>query len=65
MSPLACPQTEPALERIAYELAEDAAADGVRYIEVRYAPVLNTREGQRLVIGKSEMTCIEKLRTGA
>jgi len=37
-------QTEPALERIAYELAEDAAADGVRYIEVRYAPVLNTRE---------------------
>jgi len=41
-------QTEPALERIAYELAEDAAADGVRYIEVRYAPVLNTREGLTL-----------------
>lgn len=30
-----------ALERITYELAEDAAADGVRYIEIRYAPVLN------------------------
>jgi len=41
-------QSEPALERIAYELAEDAAADGVRYIEVRYAPVLNTREGLSL-----------------
>jgi adenosine deaminase len=41
-------QTAPALERIAYELAEDAAADGVRYIEVRYAPVLNTREGLTL-----------------
>ena len=41
-------QTEPALERVAYELAEDAAADGVRYIEVRYAPVLNTREGLTL-----------------
>jgi adenosine deaminase len=41
-------QTEPALERIGFELAEDAAADGVRYIEVRYAPVLNTREGLTL-----------------
>ena len=41
-------QTETALERIAYELAEDAARDGVRYIEVRYAPVLNMREGLSL-----------------
>ena len=41
-------QSESALERVAFELAEDAAADGVRYIEVRYAPVLNTREGLTL-----------------
>jgi adenosine deaminase len=41
-------QTESALERIAYELAEDSARDGVRYIEVRYAPVLNVREGLSL-----------------
>src|SRR3954464_15335824 len=41
-------QTEASLERIAYELAEDAARDGVRYIEVRYAPVLNVREGLSL-----------------
>jgi adenosine deaminase len=41
-------QTEAALERIAYELAIDAAADGVRYIEVRYAPVLNVRQGLEL-----------------
>jgi adenosine deaminase len=41
-------QTEAALERVAYELAVDAAADGVRYIEVRYAPVLNVRRGLEL-----------------
>jgi adenosine deaminase len=41
-------QTEAALERISYELAEDAARDGVRYLEVRYAPVLNVREGLSL-----------------
>jgi len=41
-------QTPEALERIAYELSIDAAKDGVRYIEVRYAPVLNTREGMSL-----------------
>ncbi|MGZ8471489.1 MAG: adenosine deaminase [Gemmatirosa sp.] len=38
-------QSEDALERIAYELAVDAAAEGVRYLETRYAPVLNTRGG--------------------
>src|SRR4051812_32245557 len=41
-------QTFEALERIAYELSIDAAHDGVRYIEVRYAPVLNIREGLTL-----------------
>ena len=41
-------QTEASLERTAYELAEDAAAEGVRYIEVRYAPVLNVRGGLSL-----------------
>ncbi len=41
-------QTADALERIAYELSIDAARDGVRYIEVRYAPVLNTRGGLSL-----------------
>jgi adenosine deaminase len=41
-------QTEEALERIANELAADAARDGVRYLEVRYAPVLNVRQGLSL-----------------
>lgn len=38
-------QTEAALERIAYELAHDMAQDGVRVLEVRYAPILATDEG--------------------
>ncbi|HUF27977.1 MAG TPA: adenosine deaminase [Gemmatimonadaceae bacterium] len=41
-------QTEETLERIAYEVASDAAADGVRYIEVRYSPILNTAGGLAL-----------------
>ena len=38
-------QRAEAMERIAYELAADAAAEGVRYIEVRYAPILNVQQG--------------------
>ncbi len=34
-------QTAAALERIAYEFVLDAAADGVRYVEVRYSPLLH------------------------
>ncbi len=43
-------QTPGALERVGYELAQDNQAEGVRYIEVRFAPQLhqNTR-----------MTCID------
>jgi adenosine deaminase len=40
-------QTEEALERSAYELAEDAHREHVRYLEVRYSPLLHTREGLR------------------
>jgi adenosine deaminase len=38
-------QTADALERIAYELAADLAEENVRYAEIRYSPILNTREG--------------------
>lgn len=38
-------QTQESLFRAAYELAADAAAENVRYMEVRYAPLLHTRKG--------------------
>lgn len=41
-------QTSESLERVAYELAEDAAREGVRYLEVRYAPILNVQGGLSL-----------------
>jgi len=41
-------QTEGALRRVAYELGEDAARENVRYMEVRYAPMLHTRHGLNL-----------------
>lgn len=41
-------QTEEALERAAFELAEDAARENVRHLEVRYAPILHTRRGLTL-----------------
>ena len=40
-------QREDALERIAFELAEDAHRENVRYLEVRYSPLLHIREGLR------------------
>ncbi len=36
-------QSEEALERVAFELAEDAAKENVRYMEVRFSPILHDR----------------------
>ncbi len=41
-------QTAPAISRVAAECAEDLAADGVVYAEVRYAPELSTAGGLTL-----------------
>lgn len=41
-------QTKEALTRVAYELAEDNARENVRYLEVRYGPILHTEEGLSL-----------------
>ena len=38
-------QTPESLMRVAFELAEDCWNDGVRYVEVRYSPILHTQEG--------------------
>jgi adenosine deaminase len=41
-------QTYDALVRTAFELAEDAAKENVRYMEVRYAPILHQQKGLTL-----------------
>jgi len=42
---IAVMQTAAALERIAYELCVDSAAENIDYLEVRWAPRLHLREG--------------------
>lgn len=41
-------QTKSALARAGYELAADNAAENVRYLEVRYSPILHIEEGLSL-----------------
>lgn len=43
--PLRCLQTKEGLRRAAYELVRDVSKDDVRYIEVRFAPMLSTENG--------------------
>lgn len=43
--PLLCLQTKEGLKRAAYELVRDVAVEGVKYIEVRFAPMLSTIKG--------------------
>lgn len=42
---IAVMQTEEALQRVAYEQAEDLSRDGVIYFETRFAPVFHTQKG--------------------
>jgi adenosine deaminase len=42
---IAVMQTEEALERVAYEQAEDLSRDAVVYFETRFAPIFHTRNG--------------------
>ena len=43
--PLKYLQTGAALERVAFELTEDLAGEGVGYAEIRFAPQLSVKEG--------------------
>jgi adenosine deaminase len=42
---IAVMQTEEALERVAYEQAQDLSLDGVIYFETRFAPIFHTQKG--------------------
>src|SRR6201993_1748222 len=42
---IAVMQTEEALERVAYEQAQDLSGDGVVYFETRFAPIFHTQNG--------------------
>lgn len=46
--PLQVMQTEEAIERISFELYEDAALENVKYLEVRFAPILHVNKGLSL-----------------
>jgi adenosine deaminase len=41
-------QDKDALSRVAYELVEDCARENIRYLEVRYSPILHMDKGLRL-----------------
>ena len=49
--PIALMQDAEALERVAYELVEAKAADNVRYVEVRWGPLLHVARGLSLADG--------------
>jgi adenosine deaminase len=68
---LAVLQEKEALERAAYELACDCADENVRYIEVRFSPILHTRHGLSLKesveavrAGLQRAECDRRIQTG-
>ena len=42
-------QTPESLERVAFELAMDCHHDGVRYLELRYSPILHTKKRNAII----------------
>jgi adenosine deaminase len=59
---IAVMQTAPALERIAYELCVDSAAENIDYLEVRWAPRLHLR--QELTVDEVIQAVLRGLRDG-
>lgn len=60
--PLLCLQTREGLERASYELVRDASKEGVKYIEVRFAPMLHTDKG--LTCQESITSVVDGLQRG-
>jgi adenosine deaminase len=54
--PIALMQDAEALERIAFELVETKAAEQVRYVEIRWGPLLHTSRGLSLEDGIAAVT---------
>ncbi|HSS62046.1 MAG TPA: adenosine deaminase [Candidatus Limnocylindrales bacterium] len=59
---IAVMQTEEALERIAYEVCVDSAAENIDYLEVRWAPRLHMRRG--LTVPRVIAAVLSGLRAG-
>ena len=55
-------QTPDSLKRCAFELIEDVAQENVRYIEVRYSPILHTEHG--MTMGESVEAVQKGLKIG-
>lgn len=49
--PIAIMQDAEALYRVAYELVEDVASDGTRYVEIKWGPLLHVQGGLGLAEG--------------
>lgn len=60
--PLLCLQTKEGLSRAAYELVRDVSKEKVRYMEVRFAPMLSVSEG--LTCQEVIASVVEGLRRG-
>ena len=55
-------QTPESLVRVAFELIEDVAKENIRYIEVRYSPILHTKSG--MSPGESIEAVLKGLKNG-
>ena len=63
--PIALMQDAEALERITTELVETKAADGVRYVEIRWGPLLHVAGGLSLADGIAAVCAGARARRGA
>ena len=63
--PIALMQDAEALERITTELVETKAADGVRYLEIRWGPLLHVAGGLSLADGIAAVCAGARARRGA